>query len=443
MKARPLPMKSALSVPIAPRLRALGTFLLIVAAVLPGCARGRAPASRTHVAPAYFLAESENLLHLAADRGEPQGVEGRAQDTSGGEPSTPSSTEVEPGAPGPDLAAGAPGEIDLEEVDVSDISRFEFHGRADVAYVHFGDSDNVDGFRENQVLPISPGIYGRYRLLDWMFVVGEVEYDGLEESVEVDQAVIEMDLVDEYLTLRLGRYYFPFGLERTYYSPSRNTLVDRPAAFRRIYPGTYSDNGIFFEGEYTHHTLWKFGYEAAVSQGLQGFDHEDTPETLEDNNDTPQVGGRLYFQPRPELTFGASYAIGYWDDQDDEILDFFGVDGSLRLFEMEIRAEYVGGRVNGTEEFGSFFRQGWYVHVEKDFEFDLPYLHSIVPVFRVDWIDSNDKEKSFLDVTRYSPGLVFFFLENLQLKTQFSFSDERGGNELSNNGFLTQLVYSW
>ena len=91
-----------------------------------------------------------------------------------------------------------------------------------------------------------------------------------------------------------------------------------------------------------------------------------------------------------------------------------------------MRAEYVGGRVEGTEEFGTFFRHGWYLHIEREFETRLRFLHSVVPIFRVDWMDANDSEKDFLDVTRYSFGLATFFLENLIYKVEFSLSDERG-----------------
>lgn len=332
--------------------------------------------------------------------------------------------------------------LDLSRVDVSEARRFQFHGRADVTYAHFASSSNVDGFRADQVVALSPGVYGEYRLRDWLFVVAEIEYDGLEESIEVDQAVLKADAIEDFLTVRLGRYYFPFGLEKEYYSPSRNRLVDRPAAFRQIYPGTYADNGVFVEGKYTHHTDWTLGYEAAVTQGLRGFDREDGPKTLRDNNGTPQIGGRLHFRPRSGLTLGTSYTIGFWDDDNEHVLDFFGVDARLDLLEFELRTEYVGGRVQGTPEFTTFFRHGWYVHLEREFEIELRYLHSLVPVFRVDWINSNDESSNKLDLSRYSFGLATFFLEHLQLKLEFSVSDERG-REISNNGFLGQLVFDW
>jgi hypothetical protein len=291
-------------------------------------------------------------------------------------------------------------------------------------------------------LPISPAIYAELRLLDWLFIVGEVEYDGREETLEIDQAVFRIDALEDLLTLRIGRYYFPFGLEKEYYSPVRNLLVDRPAAFRQVYPGTYADNGLFVEGKYIHPLAWTLGYEAAVTQGLQGFDREDLPRTLRDNNDSPQAGGRVYFKPRPELSVGVSYTLGIYDDDDREALDFFGVDGELKLLDFRMRAEYVGGRVEGTEEFGTFFRHGWYFHIEREFETRLRFLHAVVPVFRVDWMDANDSEKNFLDVTRYSFGVATFFLENLIFKLEFSLSDERG-QAVSNNGFLTQLVFFW
>lgn len=335
------------------------------------------------------------------------------------------------------------GYLDLQKVEVTDAYPLQFHGRVDLAFVHFGDSRNVDEFRRNQTLPISSGLFLEYRFSDRISVVTEIEYEGREEELEVDQAALRIDIVEDLLTLRLGRYYFPFGLERLYYAPNRNTLVDRPAAFRQVYPGTYVDNGIFAGGKYVHHTNWALGYDGAITQGLRGFDREDLPTTLEDNNDAPQVGGRVYFEPRPELSFGVSYTLGYWNDTGSQRIEFFGADVSLEVGEVAVRAEYVGGGVDGTEEFGSFFRQGWYVHVEREFEFHRPLLHALVPVFRMDWIDANNDVSDILDVTRYAFGLATFFREDLQLKAEYSLNDERGRADIGNDGFLTQLVFDW
>ena len=333
--------------------------------------------------------------------------------------------------------------LDIGQVDVSGAGAFQFHGRLDLTYVYFGDSRNVDDYRRSQIFPLSPGLYGEYEFTRGVFAVAEIEWDGREEEFEVDQAVLRFDLIDELLTLRVGRYYFPFGLERQYYSPSRNELVDRPAPFRQVYPGTFSDNGFFLSGKYHHHTDWTLGYEGAISQGLRGIERDDRPETLQDNNDTPQLGARVFFQPRPELAVGASYTIAYWNDRDDDILDFFGFDLRLQIWELEVRAEYVGGRVEGSPDYAGFFRQGWYVHVEREIELDLPYLEALVPVARIDWIDSNRDVSDFLDVTRYSPGVSLHFPNDIKLKLQGSFSDERGRGDVSNNGFLAQLVYFW
>lgn len=396
--------------------------LFAIAAVLCGC---QGPQKEEHALAAgrVPLAEAQPPAEARAEN-PPSGAEAQ--------PPKPIESEAQPEA----------GQIDLGKVDTSDARWFQFHGRADITAVHFGDERNVEEFEENEVIPLSPAIFAELRLRDWFSVVAEVEYDGLEESVEVDQAVFLFKPLEEHLIIRAGRYYFPFGLERKYYSPVQNSLVQRPAAFRKVYPGTYADQGIFFEGKFTHHTDWTLGYEAAVTQGLQGPDPDDLPKDFDDANPSPQPGGRVYFSPRPELTFGVSYLLGNYDKNDKLLLDFFGADLRLHLYELEVRFEYVGGHVDHAPGLGNLFRQGWYLHVEREIEVGLRWLDSITPAFRIDWIDPDDTVTDFLDLTRYSAGVDVHLRERLQVKVEVSWSDERS-RDVGNDGVLGQVVYSW
>ena len=220
--------------------------------------------------------------------------------------------------------------------------------------------------------------------------------------------------------------------------------MQRPAAFRVIYPGTYADNGIHLLGKYTHSSGRVLGYEAAVVQGLRGFRREDLPGPLDlrDNNDTPQAGGRIYFEFSPALSVGASYTAGYYDDDDSNLQDYFGGDLRFDAVGFQVRSEYLGNHVRDTAEFGDIFRHGFYVHVEREFVLDLPWMYSLIPVARVDWMHWDDGVDDNFDMTRVSVGLAALLNQYIRVKLEYAVSDERA-DDVANDGLLAQIVLSW
>ena len=152
----------------------------------------------------------------------------------------------------------------------------------------------------------------------------------------------------------------PFGLERRHYAPARNELANRPAAFLRVFPGTYSDAGALVW------LNWPLGlggasleFEAALTKGLRGPTHEDRPDAFrKDDNDEPQLTSRLGLtlfevEPTPglsvsvpaRLTFGASYLLGHHDEDARHRIQFFGLDVELRIAGWRLRAEFVRSEI--------------------------------------------------------------------------------------------------
>jgi hypothetical protein len=72
----------------------------------------------------------------------------------------------------------------------------------------------------------------------------EVEFEHGSEKIELDQAEIRLTPFDLDLTLAMGRFYAPFGVERfTWYHPT-SELVTRPVAFRQVVPGNWYETGV-------------------------------------------------------------------------------------------------------------------------------------------------------------------------------------------------------
>lgn len=334
--------------------------------------------------------------------------------------------------------------VPLEEVDTSEVEPWEIHGRIDLTLAFSEGTNAVDGFHQADVLPLNPGLNVNYRFLRIFSAGAEVEWDGLEDEVELDRAFLGME-IDSHLRIRVGRDIVPFGIERHAYSPAFNPLVDRPAAFRAVFPGTFSDYGLFAGGVYKHPDGWQVGYEAALSRGLvDEFDGEGVTERMDDPNESPQFSGRLSFSPTETLTVGASYLVGNYDDANDQQLDFSGVDASYEFYGLRLRGEWVAGGVERPSAEGSdFHRHGWYLQALRRWELPWKIPRALETVFRFDEIDADSSVRDRLDLQRYSVGLNVEILENrLRLKTQLEWTDERY-DDFANNAIYSQLELHW
>ena len=362
------------------------------------------------------------------------------------EPATPPSTapaqEVPPRGEAP-LQDDAPA-LDLNEVDTSVVHPFQFHGRVDLTAAVVEEGGGVDDFREFDIFPLSPALLFSYRFLTILKADVEVEWEGLEEEIEVDRAVLEAEIFDEKLEIKVGRDVVPFGIERFRYSPSMNALVDRPAAFRKVFPGTFPDYGVFTSSRWTHPDGWGVSAETSLSFGLQsGYDAEAVPEPPEDHNSNKQFTGRLGFRPLESLEVGASYLYCEYDRLSTLAVDFAGFDVSYKFYELEARAEWIGGDVErAPADGGTFHRKGWYLQLERRWPLPFRFPQALRTVIRYDSIDANNHEQDALDLRRYAFGLNFELMPRLILKIEHEINDERH-DEIANDAYFCQIVFSW
>jgi hypothetical protein len=344
-----------------------------------------------------------------------------------------------------DASGEEPAELlDLREVDTSELDSFSIHGRLDLTFAYFEDTSPVDDFNRTHVLPLSPALIGSYHFLGIFEAKAEVGYDGLEKEVEVDRALVEAEILDENFKIALGRNVVPFGLERFHFAPSQNVFVDRPAAFRAVFPGTFSDYGIFAGGSYSHPDGWRLGYDAALSLGLQDrFDHEGVPGLPEENNDSKQFTGRLSFSPEKALGLGASYLVGNYDPNEVLQASFAGLDIEYEFYGFRLRSEVVGGKIERAPADGrNLYRYGYYVQLERRWE--LPWVHprAIETALRFDYIDANTRVRDQFDLNRYALGINFEICEGLRWKFEYEINDQRG-EKVAASAFFTQIEYHW
>ncbi|MFQ5653662.1 MAG: hypothetical protein ACE5GW_02890 [Planctomycetota bacterium] len=321
----------------------------------------------------------------------------------------------------------------------------EVHGRIDLTLLHFDDRRNVDGFPRHRVDLLSPAVSLEWNPLPRLFLRTEVEYDGLDSKVELDQLLMRTDIPQLGGYLDVGLTYVPFGIERFYYSPPTNPLVDRPSPFRRIFPGSYSDVGLFLVASHGGKQLeagrreWKVKGEFAVTRGLRGPDRDDRPDDLFEENDELQVVGRLGVEPFTGFQVGASGLIVHFDvGSTHRRLDLIGIDATWRGDQEYIRAEMLYGTVErGVTAGGDFERDGLYIEGYRRLTLGLPWLEAVEGVVRFDSLDENSKVRDFRDVERWAFGLNVVPRPGFRVKSEIILSRERG-TEIDNDGFLMQ-----
>ncbi len=337
--------------------------------------------------------------------------------------------------------------FDIDEVDLDEDPWWELHGRGSLISAFYPKSDErtVDGVTGHTFSLSSIAIFLGLRITDDLWVKTEVEYVGEDGGeIELDLAVLEWEAVEKLLTVSVGINYVPFGVERFYYAPNRNPLIDRPAPFRRVFPGTYGDLGVFVKGRLDTESGFGLRWELAVVNGLRGPERDDRP-TLEtnivrDNNDDKAVAGRLGAVLRPGLEIGASGYVGRHDDDARRLLHLFGVDLRAEVGGFRLVAEYVLGnveeeRLNG----GSFHRWGYYVTLVYRWEPEVFAIDWLEGSLRIDGIDGDSRVRDHLDVDRLSAGLGWSPVEHFFVKLEYQWAFERGGSEIDNDLFFIEV----
>jgi len=386
--------------------------------------------------------------------------------------------------PAPPAAPARDEDIDLGvlagESEGSILSRIDFHGHLAVDYVGIAKpsagSVDVDEDPDAELLPRSS-----FTASDLTFFVGlpiyediyaatEVEYESGGDEITLDQAFVQWDLAsDEKLSLRGGKFYFPFGIDRYYQNAPTNPLVDRPAPFLFVIPETYSETGIEVLGEVPLASSPEIvgEYEFALVNGLgePAFASVRDARQNRDNNSGKAYGGRLGLVWDRWLRVGVSGLSGNYDSSNDDGLWAAGVDLRADWGAVALRGEWAISRVQNPDAVaadgtacpslpctdlgpltplgGSFSRQGWYVEgIWRPRPIFAQFLGPLEYVLRYDVLDDDQDFRDVLDGQRFAAGIVFHPREHFRLKAEYEIVDDES-TEVENNGFLFQGAVDW
>ncbi|MDF1666248.1 MAG: hypothetical protein P1V97_31125 [Planctomycetota bacterium] len=340
-----------------------------------------------------------------------------------------------------DFDFDSPESFDTDSVD-SERGWYEIHGRGDFSLQVIDPNDPIENQDRIDIALSELSLNVLLYPTEWLRFQVEVELEAEEAEIEFDQIHGTITFAKGLPELRLGINYVPFGVEQFYYAPPRNPFINRPVAFRQIFPGTYPDLGVFVFGSYRSDYLPKINYSFSAVLGLQGPDRDDRRSTelrninnFEDNNKDWQYSGRvgMVFYDNVDdasrtplsLEIGLSFLSGIYDDEDRRRLSLGGLDIQLRVADFYFVGEHVRGKVELVDPAGTQIRSGTYYWLMYKKVLKKRFLESFHLAARFGLIDPDDRFRTVLDLERYSLVAGWEPYKNLLFKVQFDRTRER------------------
>lgn len=227
----------------------------------------------------------------------------------------------------------------------------------------------------------------------------EIEFEHAS-TLRVEYAFVEVTPAPS-LSVRAGRLLMPIGRFNSELHPSfRWNQISRPAMFRDVVPGVWSEIGVAAMGTWRPSTLAELSYEVGAFNGLgyrAGFDGTTQAEPFRamrdnvlDTNSDKAFAGRAGARLRPgrafgEVTIGLSGYTGTVDPENVLRLSLVDVDLSLKLGKVVVRGEVAQTFFGAGRESSTPFQRGLYLeaYVELgrvvvgarwDYVFARPYL---------------------------------------------------------------------
>lgn len=316
----------------------------------------------------------------------------------------------------------------------------EFHGFINIEYLSFQKDDpefDPHHFYFNSIAKIRENI----------LVFAELEFEhGLEAATDLrlDRVLIDWGIVPG-LTLRIGKFYTPFGVEIRHYQAPVRKLVSRPLFPREILFNEWLEVGINAYGTLGPRPL-RVTYDVAITNGPKGITRADLQNR--DTNSSKAYIGRVSVIPRLAkdvfLEVGGSFAYAKYDPASLLVVRHFGADATLRVMGLELEAEWMSR--NGNDQVGPPFVRargmGYYLQASYRIRPDLPLVHYIMPVIRYDRSDFPDRNPTTQDTARrrWTLGVNYSPYNHVRLKAEYQFVAENRSN-LENNGvFLAAVV---
>jgi len=229
--------------------------------------------------------------------------------------------------------------------------------------LEYHDRDTGDTFRQHRLILLMEA-----EVTDRITFQTEIEFeDGAETEVEF--ATLDYKFC-EALGFRAGIILDPLGRLNLYHDSPYQELTDRPLMHRTVIPTTMREPGAGFFGTLScsEEDDFRMHYEVYGATGFKGLDasgmsffntknglrdgapYKETGSDGEnrDNNDNVALVGRLsvddsfrLFDEPSVYEFGAAFHTGDYDENEDNRLTIYALDGRVVIGNLEVLGEYA------------------------------------------------------------------------------------------------------
>ena len=332
-------------------------------------------------------------------------------------------------------------DVDAVKFEAPKLLKPEFHGNISLGAPFSEGLDESEKGSSKVYKQTEITLWSGVQLLKNLSFVTELEIEDGFKKYEIERFELDWNIFNEMFVFRIGKFYYPFGIERLVENPVNNKLIDRPNPSIKIIPGTYSDEGIEVYGNVPFQYITGLKYEFAATNGLSSYEGKGE-QHLDDNNDNISMGGRLGIELLPGLEIGGSYSTGKYDDDEKFRMDFTGADASYKRGGFEIRGEYIRSNVErSTVDGGSFDREGYYVQTSYKYSPETNYMKYVEFVWRFDSVDPEDLVTDESDADRIAVGINYSLTNHFILKLQYEMENE-AKEDRENKGFI-QMNIRW
>lgn len=306
------------------------------------------------------------------------------------------------------------------------------------------------GFRNDTALfigsELTPSLTGLFEV----HLVGTARDPVLTES-KISWAPLETGDWQPSLRVVAGRYWWPFGIHNDEWFSAMNPFNLQSPAATEVVPAHYNELGVMLEGEWALTDTFGLNYLASVGNGVSSFELSDNTASASafDNDSNRTFTGRIGLFPFGEhLALGASFSAGGLRRNTDA--SFALTDA--RRFE----ADFVAYGADATLTYGDLAVRGYWYFSEEDLDGaslkrldrnggTIDVLYTVahhVPIFKT--ISVKGRASTATDATlangsfrrsQYGIGLNASPHEHFLLKSEYFIQDERGIDEVQDNGF--------
>ncbi len=285
---------------------------------------------------------------------------------------------------------------------------------------------------------------------DRVRVVSEIEFEEGGEEVVIELAAVDLDVdMSGALSFRAGMLLSPVGRFNLAHDSPANELTDRPLVSTELVGVALSEPGMGFFGAIYPSPTSRVTYELYAVNGFndgvlvgaeEGTRLPAGKGTIEDNNTTPSVVGRVAYSPGVSLEVGASGHYGAYNASTVEGLDIdesrnvglYVLDIEASLGRATLRGEYAAAKVDIPAGFADLYaenQQGYYAEAVLPFgagATDAMPDASFAAIARYGAVDFN-RDADGDSVGRFTVGVNFRPHPDTAYKLDYQRTRERDG----------------